>query len=81
MNMTALADLVGLADPLDPRQMRFTVKPGKSCAGCLFSGQRSSVCKVAASLGALAGLPDCDTGYVYVPVAVDPRQLSIVEKE
>lgn len=78
MNMTALADLVGLAEPLDPHQMRFTVKPAKSCRGCLFDGQRASVCLVASSLAAKAGLPDCDEGYVYVSVQTDPRQVEIV---
>lgn len=78
MNMTALADLVGLAEPLDPASMRFTVKVATSCRGCLFSGQRSSVCHQASAVAVRADLPDCDAGFVYVALAVDPRQLTIV---
>lgn len=78
MNMTALSDLVGLADPLDPAQMRFTSRPAKSCAGCLFSSQRASVCHTASSVAVRAGLHDCDEGVVYVSLQIDPRQIEIV---
>lgn len=79
MNMTALADLVGLAEPLEPSQMRFTTKPAKSCTGCLFDGQRSPVCRQATFVALRAGQPDCDDGHIYVAVPVDPRQLTITE--
>lgn len=78
MNMTALSDLVGLADPLDPAQMRFTARPAKSCRGCVFDGQRASVCRQASSLAVLAELPDCDQGVIYVALEIDPRQIEIV---
>lgn len=77
MNMTALADLVGLADPLDPSQMRFTTKPAKSCHGCLFASQRSSVCRQASFVATRANLADCDEGVIYVALPSDPRQLTI----
>lgn len=78
MNMTALADLVGLAEPLDPAAMRFTTKPGTSCRGCLFAGQRSDVCKEATKVALRAELADCDLGVIYIAVPLDPRQLTIV---
>lgn len=77
MNMTALADLVGLADPLEPAAIRFTVKVATSCRGCLFAGQRASVCHQASAVAVRADLPDCDSGFVYVTVPIDPRQLTI----
>lgn len=79
MNMTALADLVGLAEPLEPSAMRFTVKVATSCRNCLFDGQRASVCHQASAVAVRASLPDCDDGFVYVAVPVDPRQLTITE--
>lgn len=74
---TPLSDLVGLAEPLDPAAMRFTVKAATSCRNCLFEGQRSSVCHKASAVAVRADLPDCDAGFVYVTVPVDPRQLTI----
>lgn len=77
MNMVALADLVGADEPLDPASMRFTVRVAKSCRGCLFAGQRASVCHQAAAVAIRALLPDCDDGFAYVPIPIDPRQLTI----
>jgi hypothetical protein len=77
MEMTALADLVGLDDPVEPAAMRFRAKPGKSCSGCLFKGQRARVCAEATRIALRAELPDCDDGFVYVPILTDPRQLTI----
>lgn len=80
MNLIALSDFVGSDEPLDPASMRFTSRPTSvnSCQGCVFRGQRSKVCKEATRLALRAGMPDCDDGYVYVPIVVDPRQLVIV---
>lgn len=77
MEMIALADLVGLDDPLDPASMRFTVKVAKSCRSCLFNGQRASVCFLATAIAQRSDLPDCDAGFAYVPITIDERQLSI----
>jgi hypothetical protein len=74
---TALADLVGLDEPLDPASMRFTVKVAKSCRSCLFNGQRASVCFAATAVAKRSDLPDCDLGFVYVPIPIDERQLTI----
>jgi hypothetical protein len=76
--MAALADLVGLDDPVDPAAMQFTAKPSKSCHGCVFKGQRTSVCREASRLAVLAGFKDCDEGVVYVALDVDLKQTSIV---
>jgi hypothetical protein len=64
-------------EPVEPSAMRFRAEPGKSCAGCLFDRQHSSVCRKAAYVAARAGLQDCDSGFVYVAVPVDPRQLDL----
>lgn len=81
MNMIALSDFVGSDEPLDPASMRFKAVAALAgrpdCAGCTFRGQRSKVCKEATRLALRADLPDCDDGYIYVPIAVDPRQLII----
>lgn len=64
---------------LDPESMAYRDQPArKSCAGCCFQGQWSSVCKRATAVAIRAGLNDCDAGYVYVLVEKDPRQLEIV---
>lgn len=78
MKMQPLAELVGLADPLDPETMQYTARPATSCVGCEFRGQRSAVCHRATALALRADLPDCDHGYIYVLVEQNPRQLSIV---
>lgn len=77
MNLKPLADLVGLAEPLEPSTMRFAVKVATSCRGCLFAGQRASVCHQASAVAMRADLPDCDRGFVYVPIPIDARQLTI----
>lgn len=77
MSMVALSKLVGMDDPLDPSRILFTTKSAKSCRGCLFSGQRASVCHQAAAVALRADLPDCDRGFVYVPIPIDERQLTL----
>ncbi len=81
MKMTALADLVGMDEPLDPATMRYkasaAIPDRPDCSGCVFRGQRSKVCKEATRLALRADLPDCDDGFVYVAIPVDPRQLTI----
>lgn len=74
---TPLSDLVGLDDPLDPSEMRYTTKAAKTCRTCIFYGQRSSVCKEASRLAVLSELADCESDVVYVPIPIDSRQLTI----
>jgi len=80
--MVALSDIVGTDDPLDPATMRYkaaaAIPDRPDCSGCVFRGQRSKVCKEAARLALRAGLPDCDSGHIYVAVPIDSRQLTIV---
>lgn len=77
MEMTFLGDLIGRDEPINPADMRFTVKVAKSCRSCLFDGQRTSVCHQAATVARRADLPDCDDGFVYVPIPIDERQLTL----
>lgn len=78
------------AAPLDPATMQYRARPtsegAAQCSGCLFKGQRASVCMVACAAAVRAGLPDCDerdseTGrtFIYTLVQVDPRQVSIIK--
>ncbi len=82
MRLIALSDFVGSDDPIDPASMRFKAVAALAgrpdCSGCAFRGQRSKVCKEATRLALRADLPDCDEGFIYVPIVVDPRQLTIV---
>lgn len=60
-----------------------------SCAGCMFANQRAAVCRAAGEQAALRRLPDCEDPapkgrgytYVYVRVAIDPRQLSLIAED
>lgn len=72
MEMTALADLVGQAEPLDPSTMQYRAtpakiwlarndpKPERACQQCIFKGQKSKVCVQAGHLARLSGQPDCE---------------------
>lgn len=61
--------------PLDPATMLFRAQRADSCRGCIFDGQWASVCKQAAAESVSRGGADCDAGFIYVAVEVDPRQL------
>lgn len=74
------------AAPIDPSTMRF--KPMKApvyadCEGCLFVGQRSSVCRRACEIAEV----DCDDPWpsggsmIFVADPSDPRQLNLLDKE
>lgn len=72
MEMTALADLIGQAPPLDPSTMQYRAtpakiwlarndpKPERACQGCLFKGQKSKVCVQAGHVARMSGQPDCE---------------------
>lgn len=91
VKMSALSDLIGMAEPLDPASMQFRAKladPERThCSGCLFRGQRSIICNMAAQVAQRAGMNDCDerdpdTGrsFIYVTVEMDARQLDLVQQ-
>lgn len=78
------------ASPLDPYTIRFKAIQAPEfgdCDGCLFIGQRASVCKQANRIAVEAGDPDCDQvlkapkrTVIYVLDKTDPRQLPLIEK-
>lgn len=47
------------------------------CKGCLFEHERSTVCHQAGAEAKRRGIEDCEAGFVYVRVQIDPRQLDI----
>jgi hypothetical protein len=74
------------AAAINPDAIRFGAAPAPvfaDCEGCLFLGQRSSVCERASEIAREAGGIDCDDcmpngrGVIYVACEVDPRQLEI----
>lgn len=68
--------------PIDPADIDFTHKTGKSCSGCLFSKQRISVCNQAVEIALRASMPSCDEeNIVYIYRERDPRQISIMENK
>ena len=67
-------------DALSPESIQFTTRPAKSCRGCLFDGQHSSICDRACQAAARAELDHCEHGFIYVEKKVDPRQVSLIEK-
>lgn len=83
MKWAALLDWRGERDDsaLEPDAMQFKIRPGLSCRGCLFEKQAASVCVKAGVVAARAGLEDCERGFIYVAVPVDPRQLDITQGE
>jgi hypothetical protein len=89
LHLVAVDEWLGTgAAPLDPATMQYRArvadKDTGDCAGCLFRGQASKVCKAAAIAAQRAGINDCDdrdaeTGrsFVYVLIKTDPRQMRI----
>ena len=67
-------------EPLTPETIQFTTRPAKSCRGCLFDGQHSSICDRACQAAQRAELEHCERGFIYVAKPVDPRQVSLIEK-
>lgn len=53
-------------EPLSPESIQFTVKRARSCRGCLFDGQHSSVCDRACTVAQRAELDHCERGFIYV---------------
>lgn len=79
------------AAPIDPTTIRFKAIQAPvfgECDGCLFIGQRSSVCNRASAIATAAGAPDCDQvlagprrTVIYVADDSDPRQMALLEQE
>lgn len=73
---TALADLYD--EPIDPASVDFTTKPGKTCKGCLYQKQRSSVCNQVEDICKREGIARCSlVDVIYIRRVVDDRQLTI----
>ncbi|MGI4717232.1 MAG: hypothetical protein ACRYGO_07405 [Janthinobacterium lividum] len=68
-------------EPISPESIQFTTRPAKSCRGCLFDGQHAAVCDRACQAAERAELEHCERGFIYVSKPVDPRQVSLLEKE
>ena len=77
------------ASPINPDTLRVKAVQAPvfgECDGCLFRGQRSSVCFRAADIAVAAGDPDCDQvlpgrrSVIYVLHNSDPRQMPLIEK-
>lgn len=64
---------------MHPATTQFTTSPGKSCHGCLWEHERSSVCHEVAKVAVRAGLSDCEyAGVIYVLTVADARQLELI---
>lgn len=69
-------------EPMSPETIQFTTKAGSSCRGCLFEHQDSRVCLRACEAAQKAGMPWCeDAGVIYVAKPVDPRQVTLLDRE
>lgn len=66
---------------LSPESIQFTTRPAKSCRGCLFNHQHPSICDRACQAAQRAELEHCERGFIYVARKVDPRQVSLIERE
>lgn len=75
--MIAIVDFIGAAEPLNPAHVPFVSRPGATCRGCLFHGNRSAVCRAAGEEAARRAITDCENGVVYVAPVADNRQLKI----
>lgn len=60
---------------------------GDECKGCIFAGQRNSVCDRANEIAVAADLPDCmdispdGRDYIYVLDTSDPRQIDLLKHQ
>jgi hypothetical protein len=68
-------------EPLDPESIQFTTRPAKSCRGCLFDGQHTSVCDRACAIAQRIELEHCERGFIYVAKPVDLRQIDLLKQE
>jgi len=65
-----------------PSNTQVTTAPGKSCRGCIWENEHSSVCHEVARVARLAKLPDCEySNLIYVLKPIDERQLELIEGE
>lgn len=68
-------------EPVNPEAIQFTTKPAMSCRGCLFEHQSYKVCDIACQAAERAGMDDCEHGFIYVAKPVDPRQVTLLDRE
>lgn len=68
-------------EPLAPEHIQFTTRPATSCRNCLFDGQHPSVCDRACKAAQRAELEHCEQGFIYVARPVDPRQVTLLDRE
>lgn len=70
----------------DPRVILFAAVPKRvnrfddedsGCCGCLFEDEKSAVCRAAGEEAKRRGLDDCEAGFVYQAVKIDPRQIDL----
>jgi len=73
----------------DPRTIQFATRlrppalldeDDDPCSGCIFEKERSSVCHAAGDEAKLRGLEDCEAGFIYVAVKIDPRQQDLFKE-
>lgn len=69
-------------------ELKFTAKEmpmRDTCKGCIFEPERSAICYQAADAAKVRVLPDCEyptasgKRIIYVAVAVDERQMDLLE--
>lgn len=64
---------------MGPAYVQFVTAPGKSCNGCLFEHERSTVCHEAARVAVRSGMLDCEyERVIYVLKQIDTRQTSLI---
>lgn len=64
---------------MKPEKTQFIAVPGKSCKGCLWEHERSTVCHEVARVALHAGLADCEySELIYVAKPIDNRQLELL---
>lgn len=63
---------------LEPERMDYVERPARrTCRGCCFEAQWSSICIRASAIAVRAGMNDCDAGFIYVLAVRDVRQIVI----
>ncbi len=73
---------------MNPAEILFAAQPKRvsrfddeddGCRGCLFEKERSAVCHQAGAEAKRRQVEDCEAGFIYVLVKVDPRQRDLFD--